>query len=113
MDIVNRIDKLCKDNGTSINALEKKLELGHGSIGKWREKSPKINNIMKISEYFSVSIDYIVYGSRNDTDYKISDEEKRIISSYRRIDNTTKDNICLLLGVKRDIAMEESTVKTA
>lgn len=57
--MVNRIKKLCKDKGISIQKLEQEVGLSNGSIGKWDISSPKADNLKKIASYFGVSIDYL------------------------------------------------------
>lgn len=58
--IYQKIKKLAKEEGISIASLEKKLNIGNGTIRRWDEASPTLENISKIAKYFDISIDYFV-----------------------------------------------------
>lgn len=55
-----RIRELCKLKGTSIPKLELELGLSSGSISKWGKSSPKAENLVKVANYFNVSVDYLL-----------------------------------------------------
>ena len=56
--IYEKIKKLAKEEGISISALEKKLNIGNGTIRRWNEASPTFENVFKVAKYFDVSMDY-------------------------------------------------------
>lgn len=58
--IYKKIKDLTEKNGISISALEKKLGIGNGTIRKWNEVSPTLENISKVARYFGVSIEYFL-----------------------------------------------------
>lgn len=59
--ILNNIRRLCEGKGISIAALERSLDIGNGTIGKWTsERLPKIETIKKVSDYFGVTIDELI-----------------------------------------------------
>ena len=58
--IYEKIKELAEKNGISIAALEKKLGIGNGTIRKWNEVSPTLENISKVARYFGVSIEYFL-----------------------------------------------------
>lgn len=60
MDIVDRIKKLCEEKKISIMQLELELGFSNGSISKWKKSSPKVSNLEKVAQYFSVSIDFLL-----------------------------------------------------
>lgn len=60
--IYEKIKDLTEKNGISIAALEKKLGIGNGTIRKWNEVSPTLENISKVARYFGVSIEYFLEG---------------------------------------------------
>lgn len=71
--IYQKIKKLAKEEGVSIASLEKKLNIGNGTIRRWDEASPTFENVFKVAKYFDVSMDYFtewedeenVLGGRN------------------------------------------------
>lgn len=62
--IYNRIYSLCEDNDTTVTELEAKLGFGRGSIGKLKTKGamPAADRLLKIANYFGVSMDYLATG---------------------------------------------------
>ncbi len=58
--IYEKIKDLTEKNGISIAALEKKLGIGNGTIRKWNEVSPTLENISKVARYFGVCIEYFL-----------------------------------------------------
>lgn len=69
MDYYRKVKELCEASGISIFNLEAKLEIGNGTIGKWRNikkdgsfPSPSIPTLRKIADFFSVPITYFIGG---------------------------------------------------
>lgn len=57
---VNVIKKLCAAKGISIPELERELDFGKGSIYNWNKSYPNLNNLIKVADYFNVSIDSLI-----------------------------------------------------
>jgi len=64
MDFSERIQELRKENRDSQEQLAEKLGVSRQAVSKWESGQgiPDVNNIMKISEVYSVSTDYILKG---------------------------------------------------
>ena len=58
--VFEKIEKLAKEKGLSIAALEKALGFGNGTIRGWKESSPSLENIAKVAKFFKVYIEYFV-----------------------------------------------------
>lgn len=58
--MVSRIKELCKEHGITIAALQKELGLGNNAINRWDVNSPSVDKVMRVAEYFGVSIDYLM-----------------------------------------------------
>lgn len=60
-EIYENIHRLCKENGTSVTAIESELGFGRGSLGKMRsaKRKPDLDRIKKIAEKFNVPISEI------------------------------------------------------
>lgn len=56
--IYEKIKRLAAEEGISIAALEKKINIGNGTIRKWNEASPTFENVFKVAKHFDVSMDY-------------------------------------------------------
>lgn len=65
MSIKERIQALCKANGISMNKLEQDLNFGTGYISKLGKSTPNTKKIQAISDYFKVSVDYLMTGKNN------------------------------------------------
>ena len=53
MDIVERIRQLCARNDISIAALERQLNFGNGTIGRWSTASPTVERLGKESVWIT------------------------------------------------------------
>ena len=55
-----RIKMLAKEQNMNVKELAIKLDFGENAFYKWKSSSPGIENIQKVADYFSVSIDYLL-----------------------------------------------------
>lgn len=60
MDIYTRVAEMASERGVSLAKVERDVDLGNGTIGKWRTMSPKLETVAKVAEYFGVTIDELV-----------------------------------------------------
>ena len=86
--MIDRIKSLCKINGVTFSEVEKDLNFANGSLAKTSEKT-QISRIARIAAYFNVTMDYLLTGS-NSPENTISDSERRILSLYRKLNETGK-----------------------
>ena len=64
--VYDRIKELCDQKGIALSTLEAVVGLGKGSTQKWRRgSSPSTDSLLKMAEYFNVSMDYLA--GRTDT----------------------------------------------
>lgn len=94
--------QLCTKNGIKIAQLEKALEFGNGTIGKWKTSVPKSDKLQKVADYFHVSISAFGIdenGKKKDppTYGGLSDEEKELIDVFRLIPVENQSNVLDLL----------------
>lgn len=64
MTVFDRVKRLCDQKEISLSQLEENLEIGNGSAYKWKKHDPTLKMLKKLSEYFDVSVDYLL-GSEN------------------------------------------------
>ena len=74
MNLRDRIKELSSQRKVSVAELERTLGFGNGSISKWNKQSPSTEKLMKVANYFDVSLDYLV--GRNNDKYDLSPQEK-------------------------------------
>lgn len=57
----SRFDALCKQKRMTHYQIAKECELGESMISKWkRGKTPKIETLILLADYFSCSLDYLL-----------------------------------------------------
>ncbi|HIB3686273.1 helix-turn-helix domain-containing protein [Enterococcus faecalis] len=64
------IKKLCKNSGISVYQLEEYLGFGRNTIYQWNKRTPGIDKIESVADYFQVSTDYLL--GRTDTPDELS-----------------------------------------
>lgn len=60
--MVSRIKELCKQQGTSIAKLEKKLGFGNGVIARWKTSNPSYERLSKVAKELGTSVEYLQTG---------------------------------------------------
>lgn len=64
MEVINllldNIKRLCKENKTSICAVERTLGIGNGTIGKWDVYSPRLDIVKKVADHFGTTVDELL-----------------------------------------------------
>ena len=65
-----RIKKLAKERGITINSLESELGFSRGSLSKIDKNKPSVERLIKLAEFFNVQVDYLT----GDSEYKTKKE---------------------------------------
>ncbi|AYM03609.1 XRE family transcriptional regulator [Levilactobacillus brevis] len=60
MTTLERIKKLSKERGWSLQTLAEKSGLGKNSIYRWDVKTPSTNSLQKVADILHVSVDYLL-----------------------------------------------------
>ena len=60
MNPYEKIKELTRENGISVRELEKRLGFSNGYFSKWKNVSPNSEGLAKVSDYFGVSVDYLL-----------------------------------------------------
>lgn len=55
--ILENIQALCNMRGITIKRLEKETGIANGTIARWGTRSPRVENIKKVADFFDVSVD--------------------------------------------------------
>lgn len=58
--MIESIRKFCKVNNVSPAKLEEKLGFSQGLISRWKDKTPSLDKIVDIADYFNVTIDELI-----------------------------------------------------
>ena len=57
--ICDNIKKLCRSQKITIKDLSVQLGMGINAISDWRHSSPSIERLLRVADYFGVSVDYL------------------------------------------------------
>lgn len=109
--LYQRIKQLCSEKGITINKLENDLGVGVSSIQKWKvSKSPSVDKVVKVADYFDVSVDYLlgITEIRSPVEKLLEDDD--IISFQRarqKMTSKDKDRMMKMLKIGFDYAFGE------
>ena len=89
MEFLDKVKLLCKNKGISQRKMEQEIGISNGASSKLASSSPSMEIVQKLSNYFNVSINYLMTG---DVEYDImplNRKDERDIA--RRLENTLTD----------------------
>lgn len=58
--LLEKIKKLCADRGITIHRIEVDCKIGNGTISAWDKSRPQSDTLLKVAEYFGVSMEYLL-----------------------------------------------------
>lgn len=102
MNLGTRLKKLRTQKGLSQRQLAKIIGCSHQSIALY-EKSKNIKSIeifQKLSNFFNVSIDYLINGVA--TNEELSNKEKEILNRYRLASDYHRSIIDHILEIEEE-----------
>lgn len=97
MAILEKLEKLCYENGESLNGLAAQIGVASSTVTGWNQGStPRKGTLKKIADHFGVTVDFLLsdeattpskWDSRKETsEYgALSSQEKQIIDMYREL----------------------------
>lgn len=62
MTLLDRVRELCKEKNISQRKLEKDISISNGASSKWAKSTPSGEVLQKLSNYFGVTLDYLITG---------------------------------------------------
>lgn len=63
----------------TISELERKTDLGNGTISRWDTRTPGVDKLNKVANFFDVSTDYLLGRTDKRRYYDLSDKEQNDI----------------------------------
>lgn len=114
MDLKGRIKQLCKEKGVSMNQLETELEFGKGYISKLDKSTPNVNKIQKISDYFGVTIGYLMGSIEEEktADIMISIMENKelqdLVEAFKPLSDKSKKRLMKYIELLKDEEKEDA-----
>lgn len=58
------IKEICKEHHVSVSSLERKAGVGNGTITKWNENSPSLDNLQKVADALDIKVTTLINRSR-------------------------------------------------
>lgn len=95
-----KFEILCAKNNVNPNKVSKETGISTATLTSWKQGkyTPKINKLKLISDYFGVGIDYFIQGNNVDVLPELSNEELKLLSQFRKIDDIKKKMIWIILS---------------
>ncbi len=59
MNLLDRIQLLCQEKNTTVYRVEKDCGFSNAVISKWNTANPSIEKVIKVADYFGVTIEYL------------------------------------------------------
>ena len=96
MNLKERIKTLCKENGITVNKLEKTLGFGTGYVAKLDNSTPNTAKIQLIADFFNVSVDFLMTGEKPEIP-GFEPEHLELIELYSKLKKEQKSAVMNLL----------------
>lgn len=93
--------KLLEEKGISTRKLALELGISPSTFTDWKNgrSKPNLDKMVKIADYFGVSVHYLVTGKEKDTNTNFMKEEYlKLISLYESLNDNDKAMIVNLMG---------------
>lgn len=70
--IYENVKRIAESRKLPISQVEKKAQLGNGTIGGWRKSKPSVVNVQKVARALGVSIEELLEGDKKDDSNTVS-----------------------------------------
>ena len=94
MTLLDRVKDLCREKGISQGKMEKEIEISNGASSKWKNSSPSLEILQKLSAYFGVTVDYLMNGESETThqqSYYLDTDTAKMAQELKDNDNILFD----------------------
>lgn len=109
MNIYERVMKLCSERNIDKTTLEKACGFSQNSINKWKSSMPSIDKIIKVANYFGVTVDYLLCLT-DIVDFSDKESKQKTHPSIQASATTTTPHIVAhidILGTKSMVENKE------
>jgi transcriptional regulator with XRE-family HTH domain len=80
------------ENDTKPNPVAKELGLSSGSVTSWKNgKVPHYSTLLKIADYFNVSVDYLLTGQKETPIAESDERKKELMKLFNLLDDAGQD----------------------
>jgi transcriptional regulator with XRE-family HTH domain len=98
MDFWDRLKDIIKDRDLTHEEVARKLKIPFGTFKNWllRQTYPDAREVTAIAKLLHTTVEYLVYGAV-EADYKLTDDEKKLIDGYRHLSKYDKGQIMIIV----------------
>lgn len=64
MTVYDNVKLICEEKELSIRKLERAVGFGNGTIRRWRDVNPRINNVKAVADALEVPMEKLLKGVR-------------------------------------------------
>lgn len=82
MDLLEKLKLIANERGTTLTAFERELGFGNNSIKRWNKSSPSIDKVIKLANYLSISLDWLLLDTPTSSSV-LSASDEQILSLYK------------------------------
>ncbi len=86
MSLLDNVKTLCKERGIPQRKMEQEIGISNGASSKWEKSSPSIEVLQKLSNYFDVSINYLMNGQEDSDTIPLTQRDENDIA--KRLEST-------------------------
>jgi transcriptional regulator with XRE-family HTH domain len=96
MDFWDRLKERMKDRDLTHEEVARRLKIPFGTFKNWlrRQTYPDAREAADIARLLHTTVEYLVCGAE-EADYKLADDEKRLIDGYRQLSKYDKGQIMI------------------
>ncbi len=89
-----RVYTLAKNKNVPMVQVERNIGIAEGGHFKWEKSKPKFETLIKLADYFDVSVDYLLgRKSASGADAFLSPDERRLLDLYRSMSDQGKAHL--------------------
>lgn len=103
-----RIDYLCKKNNITITKLCLEITGSKGNLPTWKKGNINPASLMKIADYFSCSVDYLLGRTEKSSPSELTENEQRMLDIFSGLTPTQQGE---LIG-RASIMSEQNEAET-
>lgn len=85
--MIERIKRLCKEQGTNITKLCIEVTGNSGNLSTWNKGHMRSDYLLKCAQILGVTTDYLLTGKepQNQSETDLTDDEIELLSTYRQL----------------------------
>lgn len=107
MTLSERIRQLCDAKGETLASLERKLDFGNGTIRRWGDTVPSGDKLVKVADFFNVSVDYLLGREVKQNIHPNDDPDENFTILSRNAKKLSPEHRKKLLDVAKIMFQEE------